>query len=364
MRKINKTPIIILLCLAITLLIAAGMLLFIPEPRPLKVTQDISVTKTQDGNFAFSGKIKNVTQDAIILDESSFEIELQIIETSGSKKFMVLTPNNPITIQSEGELDLATLVVDLSEAREVKITKIKALEGRTFYTLYGSIINSGLFLVLGAFAGLIGGTLLILTGISYYNELRKTKYINTLIGQNNALAGGVYAAGVFGSKSEDKSAVKSSVLSVFGAVISSLLLGFGRYRIHSKNGQTEFIVTKNKIFVYSDNDFENVTNNMKAALANPTVAEKKGKVCIKGENSDLYFNLHAQNKGDKKSSQSELLNNLQNIFTRPAASETATHEQPAADDVTGDVFAEFETADAQTQSQSNDDPFEDFSTEE
>ncbi len=78
----------------------------------------------------------------------------------------------------------------------------------------------------------------------------------------------------------------------------------------------------------------------------------------------MYFNLHAQNKGDKKSSQSELLNNLQNIFTRSAASESTTHEQPAADDVTGDVFAEFETADAQTQSQSNDDPFEDFSTEE
>lgn len=310
MKKANKKRFIVLLCVALLFFIGAAMLLFVPEPKPLKITEKITAVDS-GGEYRLQGKIKNVSKKEVVLDSTTFRVRLSVQNESG-KAPTEITPTESVTLKPNEEFDLSALSKDLGNVISVKVNKVIFTPEHTDITIYGNVINDGKFAIIAFFAGVAGVVFLIVAVTSYRTDVRNTKRVNKLIQLiNETFENGIYAAGYYGSKSKNRSAAAKTTASVLGAAVSTLFIGFGRYRVYSNNPQIEFAITESAIYVCLNGKFTDVTNELKSAFTSPAVKEKKNKISVNGENKDVYLTFTAKDGYKEKV---KLLNYLQNIF--------------------------------------------------
>ncbi len=316
MKKINIIPIIITLCFALACFAATIALLFIPEPKPLKITEKPTVEYV-DGEYVIHGKIKNVSGKEIILRAYGFRAEVNAINESGNNMTYTIKPYDDIAVQPDEEITLSFLHAKLGSLQNAKINKIIFTPEHTDITVYGSVINTGSFAVIAFFTGIAGAGLLIISIASSVTAKRNAKRVNVIITQmRQSFENAAYCGGYYGNKSQNRTAAAKTAASVFGAVISALFLGLGKYKVYSNGGKREFIITDNAIYMYINGNFCNITDEIKAVFANPAVTQSKGRIHVKGEDKNVYLIVCAD-KPDRE----QTLNNLKSIFTNTAQTE-------------------------------------------
>lgn len=314
MKKINIIPIIITLCFALACFAATIALLFIPEPKPLKITEKPTVTYT-DGGYTLSGKLKNVSKTEVILTDTCFRVEIAASVEGGKQAYNVFSGR--ISLQPNEEFDLSAISIKWVEGVNVKVHKIIFTPEHTDITVYGSVINTGSFAVIAFFTGIAGAGLLIISIASAVTAKRNAKRVNVIIAQmRQSFENAAYCGGYYGNKSQNRTAAAKTAASVFGAVISALFLGLGKYKVYSNGGKREFIITDNAIYMYINGNFCNITDEIKAVFANPAVTQSKGRIHVKGEDKNVYLIVCAD-KPDRE----QTLNNLKSIFTNTAQTE-------------------------------------------
>lgn len=202
MRKANKKPFIITLCIAFARIAATLALLFIPEPAPLKVTEKPTAEYT-DGGYVLHGKIKNVTKDEITVHDTNFRIKISAVTEFGYKTVFETKPSQVLTLQPEEEFELSALFPKLNSLQNVKIDKIIFTPEHTGITLYGNVVNDGAFSLYALLTGIAGAGLLLIAIVSYVTEIRNTKRTNNIISQiRQTFENGVYTEGYYGNKAQ------------------------------------------------------------------------------------------------------------------------------------------------------------------
>ena len=316
MKRINIIPIIITLCLALAFFAAAIALLFIPEPKPLKITEKPTVEYV-DGEYVVHGKIKNVSGKEIILRAYGFRAEVSAINESGNNMTYTIKPYDDIAVQPDEEIALSFLHAKLGTLQNAKINKIIFTPEHTDITVYGNVINNGNFAICALFTGIAGAGLLIISIASSVTAKRNAKRVNNIIAQmRQSFENAAYCGGYYGSKSQNRTAAAKTAASVLGAVISALFLGLGKYKVYSNGGKREFIITDNAIYMNANGKFCSITDEIKATFTNPAVTQNKGRIHVKGEDKNVYLIVCAD-KPDRE----RTLNNLKSIFTNTAQAE-------------------------------------------
>jgi len=309
MKKANKTKFIVLLCFALLFIAGTVMLLFIPEPKPLKITEKITVTES-GGEYFLQGKIKNVTKNRIIINPTDLYIKLSAVGENGNKIKTEARLNDSISLDPNEEFDVSVIRIRLNSVKSVKVTKVIYTPEKVGITLYGNVVNNGKFAIFSLLTGVTGVAFLIIAIVSYRVDVNNTRRVNNIIMQiRQTLGDGIHVTGRYGNKANDRSATAKTTASVFGAIVSALFIGFGRYKVYSTNAQSEFIITETAIYMYINGKFTDFTNELKSAFVNPAVYEKGKKLLVKGDDKNVYLSLRVNNN-DKK----EVSNSLQNIF--------------------------------------------------
>ena len=313
MKKAKKLPFIITFCVAVAFIAATAALLFIPEPKPLKITEKPTVEYV-DGEYVVHGKIKNVSGKEIILREYGFLAEVSAINEIGNNMTYTIKPYDDIAVQPDEEITLSFLHAKLGSLQNAKINKIIFTPEKTDITIYGNVINNGNFAIYALFTGIAGAGLLLIAVVSFVTELKNTKRANNIISQmSQTFENGVYVEGYYGNKAQNRTAAAKTTASVFGAIISMLFIGFGRYRIYSNSSKSEYIITDTSIYMYINGKFQNVTDELKSAFVNPAVTDKNKKINVNGEDKNAFFTVRT-NGADK----AQTISNLKNIFENTA----------------------------------------------
>lgn len=317
MRKANKPRFIVLLCFAIAFIAATLAMLFIPEKKSLKITEEIGISSI-DGEYAFRGKLKNVTDDEVELTNSNFEIEVSSINSNGYNNVNIfrLANSDGFTLQPNEEFDLSEINLRLPGAQSAEIVRIIYTPDKVHQAIYGGSVVNGNLAVFALLTGIIGAAFLLIAIVSYVTDIRNTKRANNIIEQTKQTLGenAYYVEGGYGNKAANRTAAAKTTASVFGAVVSAIFLGFGRYRVYStRNGGTqgrdEFIIDETSIYMYINGKFQNVTNELKSVFVNPVITDKKNKIHVNGNDKNIYLTLITGNE-DKAG----IIANLKNIF--------------------------------------------------
>ena len=208
MKRINVIPIIITLCLALACFAATIALLFIPEPKSLKITEKPTVEYV-DGEYVVHGKIKNVSGKEIILRAYGFRAEVSAINESGNNMTYTIKPYDDIAVQPDEEIALSFLHAKLGTLQNAKINKIIFTPEHTDITVYGNVINNGNFAICALFTGIAGAGLLIISIASSVTANRNAKRVNHIIAQmRQSFENAAYCGGYYGSKSQNRTCVE------------------------------------------------------------------------------------------------------------------------------------------------------------
>lgn len=309
MIKANKARFLVLLCIAVVFIAATLTLLFIPEKKPFKITEEVSITKT-DGVYEFHGKLKNVTNDEIVLTNTNFYLEVKVINANGANHVYTIRNFQNVAIQPNEELDLSEIEPHLGNVQSAEIVKIIYTPDKVQNAIYGGSIVNGKLAVFALLTGIIGVLFLATAVVSYVTNVRNTKRANYIISQmRQTFENSVYVEGYFVNKRKNRTATAKTAASVLGAVLSLLFTGSGRYKVYYKRAKYEFIITETSIYTYTNGKFQNVTNELQAAFINPAVTDKNKVINVNDEDKNVYFTVRI--KGADKA---QTLSNLKNIF--------------------------------------------------
>ena len=195
MVKSKKSVFIVLISLAAMLLTATLVLLFVPEPKPITITEKFYIAETQNG-FELHGKIRNDSGEDRTFKYygQQITVTLHINDLSGgteyNKDYVIF--NEDVTVKAGESYEINKELDIPCQAEITKVTaKLHKKEYSVNYTLYGNVINEGNFLIAAVFAGIAGGSLLI--GASSATQfmhlgITATKSRNAPTRQNRRLA--------------------------------------------------------------------------------------------------------------------------------------------------------------------------------
>ncbi|MDE7168019.1 MAG: hypothetical protein K2O28_04140 [Clostridia bacterium] len=288
-----------------------------PEPTPVSITEEFRIVEIADG-YALQGKIKNNTDEELTIWKNghislrvSAVIKDDYSENEREYEFEIFKEKTIIQPKTE-----YGFFEEISIYKGYTPVKIKTVRGSvaesSAFALYGNVINDGKFAIIALFTGIVGVGLLLITVLCYTTETKNAKVKNNVLQQiKDTLGNGILVTGQFGNKAVNRKATAKTTASFIGAVVSATVFGWGRYTVYGRTYKNDYILTETSIYTFFRNKYNNVTNDIKSALPNPVIAEKKGKIYITGDTKNVFLSVKLSKD---KAQNAEILNDLQHIF--------------------------------------------------
>lgn len=165
------------------------------------------------------------------------------------------------------------------------------------------------------FAGVIDLIFLLCAFVSYKRDKNFVTLANNLI--NNIGDEAIAMYGVLKDPEEERKEAAKTALSVIGAFFTTLLFGFGFYRVYSKNNRRAFILYREGLYVLNPMDRSQALLN-KESVKEMKICRQKNKILVTFPESKLL--LAIQTKG-LMISQNEIVEKFNEVFTIPVNAE-------------------------------------------
>ncbi len=315
MVKSKKSVFIVLITLAAMFLTATLVLLFVPEPQPLTITEKFYITETQNG-FELHGKIRNDSGEDRTFKHygQQVTVTLHINDLSGGteydKDYEIF--NEEVTVKADESYEINK---ELDIPCQAEITKVTAhLSKKNYsvdYTLYGNVINKGNFLIAAVFVGIAGGSLLIGAIANLIANIKTAKRANQIIRDiSHRFGNAIYAAGYYGDKKQERANAAKSAFGVIGGATMQLVTGLGVYRTYSGRRRRDFVITDNALFevVGKEQNYYDIKPQVWENFKNAEIIEKRNQLTMNGADGKSYFTFKINN--DEKQKLTDALYNL------------------------------------------------------
>ncbi|MDE7086565.1 MAG: hypothetical protein K2O67_00040, partial [Clostridia bacterium] len=345
----NRKPFIILICIAVAFLLAAVLCIVVPmilpKPEaPVKVTSDIELvySRTYD-EYSLRGEITNVSGERVV------------IKNDGG--MVVYCSNSDDNFTHGWYKDYSDIVLEPNESYDFdncrfalgggdstpRVTRVKVdIDGTTYYLVGSDSLPMFIAIICGVFA-----LVFFIVAITQKNNQKNKVMQGNAVQDLCATTGepSFIISGNLTDKNEQKKAAAKNAGWAAGAVLSSLFLGVGYFRVSSGTSAMNFVLSEHALY--------SISNGAQGAGLVPitrddfhaaSIQVKKKKVIIKSVDGIRTITLFHDKKLPVTVEQ--VAQYLNNIFFAPLPeaaaapiSETATTADPF-DDVPAATAAE------------------------
>ncbi len=315
MVKAKKTVFFVMLSLTLAAIAVSLILLFVPEPKPVTITEKFYTTEGYD--FELRGTIRNDSGKDLTFKRNGQQITVEMRVHDAAANYWYDTScdifDDDVTVKA-GESYKISLPVDI-RFDKIKITKVTAHlfknDYSMDYTLYGNVINEGKFLIAAFFVGAAGFLFLVAAISSLVGNIIVAKRANRIIYDlSQRFGGGIYAAGYLGDKKQERSDATKTAFGILGAMISALFFGIGFYRNRVTKRRRNFVITPSALYEVNGKKLEytNLMPQVQVNFANALVIEKGNKLVMNGADGRSYLAFIPEK--DEKQKLIEALNAL------------------------------------------------------
>ncbi|MDE7453267.1 MAG: hypothetical protein K2N22_02545 [Clostridia bacterium] len=312
MVKAKKTVFYIMLSLALAAFAVTIILLFVPEPKPLTVTEKFYITE----DCELHGKIKNDSGKEITV--KSIYISVHVKSPAAGSEFdskytLFDGYGKQLTLQPNEEHEINEQLSHLDGDR-IKITLITAyVDNHAGFNLYGKIVNDGTFSIVAAFVGFAGFLFLVMAISNLVGNIIIAKRANRIIDDiSQRFDGAIYAAGYLGNKKRDRAENIKTAAGIIGGAVMQLATGTGIYSVGESRRRRDFVICDESIYEVNGKamNYENITPLVQFRFKNAEISEKRNGVAMTGTDGTSYFTFTVSD--DKKKALAEKLNNIFN----------------------------------------------------
>ncbi len=254
MKKVKPNFIASIIVIVLAVILAILGVVFMnntPKGCPVKVTSRITFTQTYDnsGRYELKGKIKNISDKVIVINDNTFTLDYKTPDGSMPAKLKAskfatseLEPGQELDLSTYGILDREILYTN-SNMTAFKIT----VDNATY-----NISSSGsASIILFCFAGLFA-IVAILTLVSALNLAKAQNRVIEYAA--STMPDALVLKGIFTNKKNTAKNVGKSVASAMGGALSAAFLGVGTYRVYGNSVALNFVIGTDKIYGYSQAD--------------------------------------------------------------------------------------------------------------
>ncbi|MDE5942632.1 MAG: hypothetical protein K2H30_00295 [Clostridia bacterium] len=304
MVKTNKLAFYILLSIALALFAVTLILLFVPEPKPVTITEKFYI----DNNNELHGTIRNDSGKDITFTQSRQQITVSMHVHHSAGNYWYDTDYDifyeAITLKA-GESYKINLPLD-TNLDKIEITKVSAqLRKEDYsvgYTLYGNAVNNGTFAIIAVFIGSAGFLFLVGAISNLVGNVIIAKRANGIINDiSQRFNGAIYASGYYGNKKQERSDATKTAVSLIGAAATASVFGIGFYRDYPGKPRRDFVICDNALFqVYGKKrEYFDIMPQLKENFANAEIVEKRNKLTMTGADGTSYITFTVRD-GEKQ----------------------------------------------------------------
>ncbi len=254
MKKVKPNLITSIILIVLAIIVAILGVVFMnntPKGCPVKVTSRITFTQTADnsGLYELKGKIKNISDKVIVINDDTFTLDYKTPDGSRPAK-LIASKFATSELEPGQELDLSSygLVDDEVVYTNSNMTAFKITVDNATYNITSNVTTS---IILFFFAGLFA----IVAIISLVSALTLAKAQNKVIEYAaSTMPDALVLKGTFTNKKNTAKNIGKSVASAMGGALSAAFLGVGSYRVYGNSVALNFVIGTDKIYGYSQAD--------------------------------------------------------------------------------------------------------------
>lgn len=344
--KPNKKPFIILLTIAALFLVGAVLAVLLPgmlpKPEcPIEITSDITTQyDSYYGEYSLRGKIKNVSDETVVIKNDG-GMTITFTNSKDSFKDGWFNDYKDIELKPNEVYDFENCRWALGGGDKApSVTSVKInIDGTTYYLKGTSSTGMMVAVVLAIFAVIF----LCVAITQNKNQKNLAEQTNRLLDMCEGIDEDCVALeGMIANKNENKKAAAKSIFSVLGAVVSTIFLGAGVYKIYSGSTRKQFILGKHGLYTFDSSSNQVSTSGLvklsKENLPVKNVYAKKKTANIESADGNVNMVLFVKNCPISVEQAVETLNNIFVIGNAPEAETTdVAVDAPAADPFEGDT---------------------------
>lgn len=261
--KVKKTLPIIMFCLGAAALIFALYATISPmirsrvNPFEVDASEKITVEQDADGDWAFSGKLKNYSDR----EQSIIYLSVEVKDKSGEGAIIYIVDNRDaediqerVTLAPGEEFDIGEYYFEGYYRAPIKVVEVNVTLEEGFLNL--KLQSSGDDRKIAMFLAYVLAVTFVVIGIGNlrYNRKVAARWNSMTENAANAETAGVYMVGYFGEGKISAKSFGKTFLSSLKAAFTSIFVGAGAYRNYMAGSKKDIVVTDGGIYLgnYSD----------------------------------------------------------------------------------------------------------------